>query len=109
HTVTVQNWDETITTVPTRKLISDSFKNWRGMTEAGGRRIKRSIFLDQHSTRFLEPGEIARLRRFRLLDGYLGSKEAELQEWNRGLGEPGSEAVNQRRVTNLGTFRAYVE
>lgn len=109
HTVTVQNWDKTITTVPTRKLISDSFKNWRGMTEAGGRRIKRAIYLDQHSTRFLDADDIARLRRFRLLDEYLGGKQAELGEWNEALGDYGSEAVNQRRVTNLGTFRAYVE
>ncbi len=109
HTVTVQNWDKTITTVPTRKLISDSFKNWRGMKEAGGRRIKRALYLDQHSTRFLTTEEIARLQRFRLLEGYLRSKEGELREWNQALGSAGSEAVNQRRVTNLGTFRAYVE
>ncbi len=109
HTVTVRNWDQTITTVPTRKLISDSFKNWRGMTEAGGRRIKRALYLDQHSTRFLTPEEIARLRRFRLLEGYLRDKEAELREWNRGLGSHAGEAVNQRRITNLGTFRAYVD
>ncbi|MEN1941901.1 mechanosensitive ion channel domain-containing protein [Luteimonas sp. MJ174] len=108
HTVTVQNWDKTITTVPTRKLISDSFKNWRGMTEAGGRRIKRAIYLDQHSTRFLTPDEIAGLRRFRLLDDYLGGKSSELEAWNQTLGERGREAVNRRRVTNLGTFRAYV-
>ncbi len=109
HTVTVQNWDKTITTVPTRKLISDSFKNWRGMSEAGGRRIKRAIHLDQHSTRFLEPDEVARFRRFRLLDAYLDGKSSELQDWNAKLAERGAEPVNRRRVTNLGTFRAYVE
>ena len=109
HTVTVQNWDKTITTVPTRKLISESFKNWRGMQESGGRRIKRAIYLDQRSTRFLEPDEVARFRRFRLLDGYLDSKAGELQEWNAKLAEHGAEPVNRRRVTNLGTFRAYVD
>ena len=109
HTVTVQNWDKTITTVPTRKLISDSFKNWRGMQESGGRRIKRAIYLDQHSTRFLEPDEVARFRRFRLLDGYLDGKSTELNDWNTKLAEHGAEPVNRRRVTNLGTFRAYVE
>src|SRR5690606_12166975 len=109
HTVTVQNWDKTITTVPTRKLISESFKNWRGMTESGGRRIKRALYLDQHSTRFLEPEEVARFRRFRLLDGYLDGKSAELDDWNARLAEHGAEPVNRRRVTNLGTFRAYVE
>ncbi|MGY1531471.1 mechanosensitive ion channel family protein [Luteimonas sp. A649] len=109
HTVTVQNWDKTITTVPTRKLISDSFKNWRGMTESGGRRIKRAIYLDQHSTRFLDADEVARFRRFRLLDAYLDGKSSELQDWNAKLAERGAEPVNRRRVTNLGTFRAYVE
>jgi miniconductance mechanosensitive channel len=109
HTVTVRNWDQTITTIPTRKLISDSFKNWRGMTEAGGRRIKRALYLDQHSTRFLTPEEIAKLKRFRLLEGYLRDKEAELREWNQSLGDHAGEAVNQRRITNLGTFRAYVD
>ena len=109
HTVTVQNWDKTITTVPTRKLISDSFKNWRGMTESGGRRIKRAIYLDQHSTRFLEADEVARFRRFRLLDAYLDGKSSELRDWNAKLADQGAEPVNRRRVTNLGTFRAYVE
>ncbi|MBD7987677.1 mechanosensitive ion channel [Luteimonas sp. Sa2BVA3] len=109
HTVTVQNWDKTITTVPTRKLISDSFKNWRGMTESGGRRIKRAIYLDQHSTRFLDADEVARFRRFRLLDAYLDGKSSELQAWNATLAERGAEPVNRRRVTNLGTFRAYVQ
>ncbi|TYT26738.1 mechanosensitive ion channel [Luteimonas viscosa] len=109
HTVTVQNWDKTITTVPTKKLISDSFKNWRGMTEAGGRRIKRALYLDQHSVRFLDDDELARLRRFALIEGYLDAKAGELREWNATLAERGTEAVNRRRVTNLGTFRAYVE
>ncbi|OXR47973.1 hypothetical protein PuT2_15025 [Pusillimonas sp. T2] len=109
HTITVQNWDKTITTVPTKKLISDSFKNWRGMSESGGRRIKRAIYLDQHSVRFLEAGEVSRLHRFALIDGYLGEKQRELGEWNARPEVRGAEAVNQRRVTNLGTFRAYVE
>lgn len=109
HTITVQNWDKTITTLPTRKLISDSFKNWRGMTESGGRRIKRALNLDQHSTRFLTPDEVERLRRFRLIDDYLSDKETELREWNQRLGDRSGEPVNQRRITNLGTFRAYVD
>lgn len=109
HTVTVQNFDKTITTIPTKSLISDSFRNWRGMSESGGRRIKRAIYLDQHSTRFLESEEIARFRRFRLLDDYLDGKSNELRDWNAKLAEHGAEPVNRRRVTNLGTFRAYVE
>lgn len=109
HTVTVQNWDKTVTTIPTRKLISESFKNWRGMTEAGGRRIKRAIFLDQASVRFIDSQERARLGRFVLLRDYLEEKERELAEWNAGLGADGELPVNARRITNLGTFRAYVE
>src|SRR5690606_4882110 len=99
HTVTVQNWDKTITTVPTRKLISESFKNWRGMTESGGRRIKRALYIDQHTTRFLEPEEIERFRRFRLLDAYLDAKTAEIEAWNAKLAGYGAEPVNRRRVT----------
>ncbi|QDF95958.1 mechanosensitive ion channel protein MscS [Azoarcus sp. DD4] len=109
HTVKVQNWDKTITNIPTKRLISDSFRNWRGMREAGGRRIKRSLFLDQQSIRFLTDEERHRLDRFALLDGYLPAKEAELEAWNASL--PGGERdiVNRRRVTNIGTFRAYVD
>jgi miniconductance mechanosensitive channel len=109
HTITVRNWDRTVTTVPTKKLVSDSFKNWRHMSEGGGRRIKRALNLDQRSVRFLEPAEIEHFRRFSLLDGYLDRKEQELQEWNARLAADGAEPVNHRRVTNLGTFRAYIE
>ncbi|MCV2217568.1 MULTISPECIES: mechanosensitive ion channel family protein [unclassified Thauera] len=109
HTVKVQNFDKTITTIPTKRLISDSFRNWRGMRESGGRRIKRSLYIDQHSIRFLTDEERRRLDRFALLDGYLPAKEAELEAWNASL--PGGErdVVNRRRVTNIGTFRAYVD
>ena len=109
HTVTVQNWDKTVTTIPTKKLISDSFKNWRGMSESGGRRIKRALYLDQASVRFLDPDERSRLRRFVLLREYLEGKERELADWNAGLGADAELPVNARRITNLGTFRAYVE
>jgi len=109
HTVTVQNWDKTVTTIPTKKLISESFKNWRGMQEAGGRRIKRCLYLDQSSVRFLDAGERQHLAGFVLLREYLAQKERELAEWNAGLGEDGRLPFNARRITNLGTFRAYVE
>ena len=110
HTVKVQNWDKTITTIPTKKLISDSFKNWRGMSESGGRRIKRALYLDQTSVRFLCDEQAVRLRRLRLLDDYLENKAHELADWNRTLGEWGErDVLNRRRLTNLGTFRAYVE
>ncbi len=109
HTVKVQNWDKTITTIPTKRFITDSFKNWRGMQEAGGRRIKRSLHLDQNSVHFLSTEEIDDLRRFKLLAPYLKSKESELLSWNSQLDEPQRISVNTRRVTNIGTFRAYVE
>lgn len=109
HTVKVQNWDKTITTIPTKRLISDPFKNYRGMQESGGRRIKRAIYLDQTSVRFLSPDEIARLQRFLLLGQYLSSKQSELLSWNAELADAAQEPANTRRVTNLGTFRAYVE
>lgn len=109
HTVTVQNWDMTVTTIPTKKLISDSFKNWRNMSECGGRRIKRALLLDQASVRFLEARDIRRLARFALLDAYLDEKSSELEAWNTQLAASGKDPVNARRVTNLGTFRVYVQ
>src|SRR3989338_7770819 len=109
HTVKVQNWDKTITTIPTKRFISDPFKNWRGMQESGGRRIKRSLLLDQTSISFLSPEQITRLQRFLLLGQYLNSKQSELLSWNSALAEASQEPANTRRVTNIGTFRAYVE
>ena len=109
HTVKVQNWDKTITTIPTKRLITDPFKNWRGMQESGGRRIKRSLYLDQTSVRFLSPEEIAHLQKFLLLGQYLNHKKSELESWNSQLAEAAQEPANTRRVTNIGTFRAYVE
>ena len=109
HTVRIQNWDKTITTVPTRKFITDPFKNWRGMSESGGRRIKRALMLDQQSVHFLDAEEVSHLHRFNLLDEYLTDKEKDIDDWNRKLETRGMEAVNTRRVTNIGTFRAYVE
>jgi miniconductance mechanosensitive channel len=108
HTVKVQNWDKTISTVPTHLLISESFRNWRGMSEAGGRRIKRALLLDQASVRFLEPDERQRLRRIALIDDYLDAQREELEAHNRKLEAAGKDPVNNRRATNLGTFRAYV-
>ncbi len=108
HTITVQNWDKTITTIPTYALISEAFTNWRGMYTAGGRRIKRSLYIDIDSIRFLAPEEVARFRRFALLAEYIDRKERELREHNRAIGGDAAEAVNLRRLTNVGTFRAYV-
>src|SRR5690606_1684212 len=108
HTIKVQNWDKTITTIPTHRLISESYKNWRGMQESGGRRIKRAIPIDQNSVCFLEHDEAQELRRFALIDDYLDRKQGELEGWNATLRESGRDPVNARRVTNIGTFRAYV-
>lgn len=105
YTVTVQNFDKTYTIFPTKRLVSDAFKNWRGMKEAGGRRIKRSLWIDQNSVHFLSKSEIENLQQFDVLADYLSNKKAELDEWNREK----TFANNQRRLTNLGTFRAYVE
>ena len=109
HTVKVQNFDKTITTLPIRKLVTEPFRNWRGMQEAGGRRIKRSLCLDQTSIRFLTEADLEKLGQFGHLEGYLARKRAELDEWNGKLGERAKFAANRRRSTNIGTFRAYVE
>ena len=109
HTVKIQNWDKTIVTVPTRKLIEESFTNWRGMFESGGRRIKRSIYIDQRSIRFLTEDEIKRLEDFIILNEYLETKKEEISEWNISLAEKGAKPINSRRITNIGTFRVYVE
>lgn len=107
HTVKVQNFDKTITTIPTHRLISDAFINWRGMKDSGGRRIKRAVHLDQNTIRFLSDEEIERLSRFRLIKPYLDAKRAELAEWNARTLEEGDDLVNARRITNIGTLRAY--
>ncbi|MYN12251.1 mechanosensitive ion channel [Pusillimonas sp. TS35] len=107
HTVKVQNWDKTVTTIPTYKLFSESYRNFRYMFESGGRRIKRTLRIDASTVRFLDEEEIVALGRFALLRDYLAGKQRELEESNRALGELGAQEVNRRRLTNLGTFRAY--
>ena len=107
-TVKVQNWDKTISTIPTYALISDSFKNWRGMSESGGRRIKRALNIDMNSVRFCDPAMLERFEKIELLREYLSAKQKEIDEHNRSLGVDLNQTVNGRRLTNLGTFRAYV-
>jgi len=107
-TVKVQNWDKTITTIPAYSLISDSFKNWRGMEESGGRRIKRALNIDLSSIRFIDREELDRYKRFQLLSDYIVEKEGELSTWNSENGIDESVPVNGRRLTNIGSFRAYV-
>ncbi|MGB5854097.1 MAG: mechanosensitive ion channel domain-containing protein [Oceanisphaera sp.] len=108
-TVKVQNWDKTITTIPTYALISDSFKNWRGMSESGGRRLKRSLLLDSSSVHFLQSDDIHRLQRAQMLAPYLDEKVQELTQYNSAQKLDLSSLVNGRRLTNIGTFRAYLE
>ena len=107
-TVKVQNWDKTITTIPTHALISNSFKNWRGMSESGGRRIKRSIHIDMNTIRLCTPEMIERYSKILYIADYLETKQRELETWNREHGIDDSNIVNGRRITNVGTFRAYL-
>ncbi len=107
-TVKVQNWDKTITTVPTYSLISDSFKNWRGMSESGGRRICRSLNIDVNTIRFCTPEMLERFRKIEYIREYLEAMEKDVAEYNAEHGVDESLKVNGRRLTNVGTFRAYV-
>jgi miniconductance mechanosensitive channel len=107
-TVKVRNWDKTITTIPTYALISDSFKNWRGMTESGGRRIKRFINIDATSVKFLDESDLVQLRKAQLLSDYIENKVDEIRRYNEENHCDPASPVNGRRLTNLGTFRAYV-
>jgi len=109
HTVQVQNWDKTVTVIPTHKLIEDTFKNWRGMEQSGGRRIKRAIHIDLDSIRFCDGAMIERFREYHLISDYVNQKEKDVEEYNRELGINTDVLVNGRRMTNVGTFRAYVE
>lgn len=107
NTVKVQNWDKTITTVPTYAFISDSFKNWRGMQESGGRRIKRAIYLKMNSFRFLEQEDLEKFKKYRLLKDYVVAKENEIEEHNKGI-EAEFISANVRRLSNVGMFRIYI-
>ncbi|SFH27383.1 mechanosensitive ion channel family protein [Pseudomonas sp. NFACC45] len=107
HTVKVQNFDKTIVSIPTWRLMSESFKNWRGMQQSGGRRIKRSLFIDASGVRFLQDEEEQRLTQVHLLTDYISRKQAELKAWNEAQGNVAAMSANRRRMTNLGTFRAY--
>lgn len=108
-TVKIQNWDKTITTIPTYALISDSFKNWRGMSESGGRRIKRKLNIDIQSIRFLNADDIQRLKSITLLSDYLKNKELDIARSNALREGAANNLINGRRLTNIGTFRVYIE
>ncbi len=114
HTVKVQNWDKTIVAIPTWRLMSESFKNWRGMSDSGGRRIKRTLLIDANSIRFLNDEEMERLSQIKLLADYMREKQTAVRI-SRAMvaselgAEMGNVPINQRRLTNIGTFRAYVQ
>lgn len=107
--VKVRNWDQTITMIPTYALVSDSFKNWRGMTEAGGRRIKRALFIDMNSVKFCSDEMLERFLTFEVLAPYLKDRLEEVETHNQARGLDASHGVNARRLTNIGTFRAYIQ
>jgi miniconductance mechanosensitive channel len=109
NTVKVQNWDKTIATIPTYALVSESFNNWKGMEESGGRRIKRFINIDMKSVGFLNKEQIEKFRKYHLLKDYINKKEKEINEYNKSLNLDEDEVTNGRKLTNLGTFRVYLE
>jgi miniconductance mechanosensitive channel len=108
HTVKVQNWDKTISTIPTHKFIEESFRNWRGMEQSGGRRIKRSIHLDLSTIRFLDEDEVVRFQKWSLLRDYVVGKRKDLAGYNTEPGRDPSINADIRRLTNVGMLRAYV-
>jgi miniconductance mechanosensitive channel len=108
HAIKVQNWDRTFSVIPTHAFLEHSFRNWRGMTDSGGRRIKRPIYVDMTSIRFLSPDEVERFKSFDLLHDYIESKQAELEAWNETRPKNRDLDVNARRLTNVGTLRAYI-
>gem|GEM_PF-19908 len=108
HTVKVRNFDNTITTIPTQKLVTESFINWRGMRESGGRRIRRALYIDQMSIRFLTDEDYEKLSQYRALRRYMRKKKQELEAWNTNLEKNPNMVGAARRLTNIGTFRAYV-
>lgn len=109
NTVKIQNWDKTITTVPTYAFINDSFKNWRGMSESGGRRIKRTINFKISSFKFCDEEMLTKFKKYRIIRDYIIEKEQEIAEHNSKLGDVDMISVNVRRLTNIGVFRIYAD
>ncbi len=110
HTVKIQNWDKTIVCIPTYRFLEESFKNWRGMKMAGGRRIKRAILVDQETICFCDQEMLQRFRRIHLIGPYVEQKMREIEEYNQSQGiDTSASPLNGRRMTNLGTFRIYIE
>lgn len=108
HTIKIQNFDKTFTIIPTHKLIEETFKNWRGMQQSGGRRIKRSLCIDMTSVAFCNTEMINRFKNFHLISDYINKKEEEIKLYNKENNVDSKTLFNGRRLTNLGTFRAYI-
>ncbi|BAO55304.1 mechanosensitive ion channel family protein [Nonlabens marinus] len=108
-TVMVQNFDNTITNLPTYALISDAYKNWRGMTDSGGRRIKRAIIIKSKSIRYLEKNDIEQLQKISLIEDYLKSRQEEIHKYNEQNEVDKSVLINGRNLTNIGVFRKYLQ
>ena len=109
NTVKVQNFDKTITTIPTYYFITDSFKNWRGMVQSGGRRIKRSIFIDANSIRFVDPTKREELKKIHLITNFIEGRQQVIEAFNSNNNVDTSVLINGRRMTNIGVFRHYIE
>jgi len=109
NTVKVQNWDKTISTIPTYALVSESFNNWKGMEESGGRRIKRSVSIDTNTIKFCDAGMLSRFEKFDLIRAYVVEKEKELKDYNKGKNLAEEDFISGRHQTNVGIFRKYLE
>ena len=109
HTIKIQNWDKTITVIPTHKLIDSSFKNWRGMSESGGRRIKRSIMIDVNSVKFCNRQMLERFKKIDIISSYISDKLTEIGAHNDSINAGSESIINGRALTNLGTYRAYIK
>lgn len=109
NTVKVQNWDKTIATIPTYALVSESFNNWKGMEESGGRRIKRSVLIDVNTIKFCDEAMLSRFEKFDLIRDYVREKEKELRDYNKGKNLAEEDYISGRHQTNIGIFRKYLE
>ncbi len=109
HTVKIQNWDKTFTVIPTHKILEETFKNWRGMQASGGRRIKRAVYIDMTSIKFCDENMIEKFSGYHLISDYIKHKQEDIEQYNNRLGIDRDSLVNGRRMTNIGTFRAYIE
>src|SRR5690606_16051158 len=109
NTVKIRNWDKTITAIPTFYFITDSFKNWRGTQESGGRRIKRSVLVNVRTIKFVDPEARERFKKYTLISDYVSERQREIETFNSVIGVDTTQLINGRRMTNIGVFRRYVE